>query len=182
MVLLRMLMQSPRTECRAQPAGHACGPPLREAAARTARRAEQRRQQIVRPDRLHPNPKPFVILNEVKNLFPCEPKAACGLCRARKRKTNEVQSNICIVSIQILRRSAPQNDKLFIVRNIGSSSRWSGFNSRTHAGCDREEVELLNEEFKFQFTHPRGVRLIGSLKIPNLILFQFTHPRGVRLG
>ncbi len=52
MVLLRMLMQSPRTECRAQPAGHACGPPLREAAARMARRAEQRRLQIVRPDRL----------------------------------------------------------------------------------------------------------------------------------
>ncbi len=54
----------------------------------------------------------IVILNEVKNLFPCEPKAADGLCRARRRKTNEVQSNICIVSIQILRRYAPQNDKL----------------------------------------------------------------------
>ncbi len=39
-------------------------------------------------------------------------EAACGLCRARRRKTNAVQSNICIVSIQILRRSAPQNDKL----------------------------------------------------------------------
>ncbi len=39
-------------------------------------------------------------------------EAACGLCLARRRKTNEVQSNICIVSIQILRRSAPQNDKL----------------------------------------------------------------------
>ncbi len=36
----------------------------------------------------------FVILNEVKNLFPCEPKAADGLCRARRRKTNEVQSRI----------------------------------------------------------------------------------------
>ena len=32
-------MRPPRTECRAQPAGHACGPPLREAAARTAQRA-----------------------------------------------------------------------------------------------------------------------------------------------
>ena len=74
MVLLRMLMQSPRTECRAQPAGHACGPPLREAAARTARRAEQRRQQIVRPGRLCPESKPFVILNEVKNLFPLRTK------------------------------------------------------------------------------------------------------------
>ena len=41
-----------------------------------------------------PNIKPFVILNEVKNLFPCEPKAADGLCRARKRKTNAVPSRI----------------------------------------------------------------------------------------
>ncbi len=67
-----------------------------------------------RAPQLRPNPRQtyFVILNEVKNLFPCEPKAACGLCLARRRKTNEVQSNICIVSIQILRRSAPQNDKL----------------------------------------------------------------------
>ncbi len=59
--------------------------------------------------------KPFVILNEVKNLFPCEPKAAGGLFRARRRKTNAVQSNIYIVSIQILRRYAPQNDKLCIL-------------------------------------------------------------------
>ena len=41
-----------------------------------------------------PESKPIVILNEAKNLFPCEPKAACGLCRARRRKTNEVQSRI----------------------------------------------------------------------------------------
>ena len=40
--------------------------------------------------------KPFVILNEVKNLFPCESKAADGLCRARRRKTNEGQSRICL--------------------------------------------------------------------------------------
>ncbi len=39
-------------------------------------------------------------------------ETACGLYLAKKRKTNEVQSNICIVSIQILRRSAPQNDEL----------------------------------------------------------------------
>ncbi len=56
----------------------------------------------------------LVILSGAKNLFPCEPKAACGLFRARRRKTNEVQSNICIVSIQILRRSAPQNDELLL--------------------------------------------------------------------
>ena len=41
-----------------------------------------------------PESKPIVILNEVKNLFPCEPKTADGLCLARRRKTNEVQSRI----------------------------------------------------------------------------------------
>ena len=83
------------------------------------RRLGRRRPANIRlspgvPRRLRPNPRQtyFVILSEAKNLFPCEPKAACGLCLARRRKTNEVQSNICIVSIQILRRSAPQNDKL----------------------------------------------------------------------
>ncbi len=35
--------------CRTQPAGHACGPPLREAAARTAPRAERRQQQKREP-------------------------------------------------------------------------------------------------------------------------------------
>ena len=54
--------------------------------------------------------------------FPCEPKTACGLFRARRRKTNEVQSNICIVSIQILRRSAPQNDKTG--RTARRTTRW----------------------------------------------------------
>jgi hypothetical protein len=38
-------MRSPRPEFRAQPAGHACGPPLRDAAARTARRTRQRRRR-----------------------------------------------------------------------------------------------------------------------------------------
>ena len=45
MVLLRRSMRSPRPEFRAQPAGHACGPPLRDAAARTARRTRQRRRR-----------------------------------------------------------------------------------------------------------------------------------------
>ena len=71
------------------------------------------------PRRLRPNPRQtyFVILNEVKNLFPCEPKAADGLCRARRRKTNEVQSNICILTRQILRRYAPQNDNAVFALN-----------------------------------------------------------------
>ena len=60
--------------------------------------------------------------------------AACGLCRARRRTTNEVQSNICIVSIQILRRSAPQNNKLLncsqtpqqtgMCKTGGNAERW----------------------------------------------------------
>ena len=95
--LLRISMRPPHTECRVQPAGHACGPPLREAAARTARRAERRRRRNHPPGPaaiVPPRQPYFVILNEVKNLFPCEPKAADGLCRARRRKTNEVQSRI----------------------------------------------------------------------------------------
>ena len=60
-------------------------------------------------------------------------ETACGLCRARRRETNEVQSNICIVSIQILRRSAPQNDKLLNCSRLrsrleyatgGNAERW----------------------------------------------------------
>ena len=95
--LLRMSMRLLRTECRAQPAGHACGPPLREAAAHTARRVErrQRRNHPPGPTAIVPPRQPyFVILNGAKNLFPCEPKAADGLCLARRRETNEVQSRI----------------------------------------------------------------------------------------
>jgi hypothetical protein len=73
----------------------------------------------------------IVILSGAKNLFPCEPKAADGLCArgvrrsaalnmtvaaALRKEVNDkrVQSNICIVSIQILRRYAPQNDELLL--------------------------------------------------------------------
>ena len=49
--------------------------------------------------------------------------AACGLCRARRRTTNAVQSNICMLTIQILRRSAPQNDKLL---NCSQTPRQTG--------------------------------------------------------
>ena len=59
--------------------------------------AEARKHPAVarRAPQAAPESQPyFVILNEVKNLFPCEPKAACGLCRPRRRKTNEVQSRI----------------------------------------------------------------------------------------
>ncbi len=45
MVLRRMALHPFRSEFRAQPAGHACGPPLREAAARMVQRAERRQRQ-----------------------------------------------------------------------------------------------------------------------------------------
>ncbi len=41
-------MRPPRTECRAQPAGHACGPPLREAAARTAHKSRTTTKSFAR--------------------------------------------------------------------------------------------------------------------------------------
>ncbi len=50
-------------------------------------------------------------------------ETACGLCRARRRKTNAVQSNICMLMIQILRRSAPQNDELL---NCSQTPRQTG--------------------------------------------------------
>ena len=77
----------------------------------------------------------FVILSEAKNLFPCEPKAACGLCRARRRETNEVQSRICLrillyrFFVALLLRMTKREElrvaqrvgtKLFIVRKLRS--------------------------------------------------------------
>ncbi len=53
-------------------------------------------------------------------------ETACGLYLARRRKTNEVQSNICILTIQILRRSAPQNDKLL---NYSQTPQQTGINN-----------------------------------------------------
>ena len=58
--------------------------------------AEARKHPAVagRAPQAAPESKLFVILNEVKNLFPCEPKAACGLCLARREITNVLQSRI----------------------------------------------------------------------------------------
>ncbi len=110
--------------------GAACGARLRASAAGgcgphgSKSRTTATANRSPGPAAIVPPRQPyFVILNEVKNLFPCEPKAADGLCRARRRTTNEVQSNICIVSIQILRRYAPQNDKLL---NCSQTPRQTG--------------------------------------------------------
>ena len=66
-------------------------------------------------------------------------EAACGLCRARRRKTNEVQSNICILTIQILRRSAPQNDKTR--RTAIRTTRW---NQTIHCSQTPQQTGISN--------------------------------------
>ncbi len=78
-----------------------------------------------KPDRANPVAPARIshFLAPVRTAIPCPPRAyrkchversgstnaasaetACGLCLARRMKTNEVQSNICIQMIQILRR------------------------------------------------------------------------------
>ncbi len=57
-------------------------------------------------------------------------ETACGLCRARRRKTNEVQSRIYGIGLQILRRYAPQNDKLLLNCEL-SPLRGLDFDSRS---------------------------------------------------
>ena len=46
------------------------------------------------------------------------------------------------------------------VRLIPSSGAkaHSCFNSRTHEGCDAQEIIPLFDDYVFQFTHPQGVR------------------------
>ena len=84
------------------------------------------------------------------------------------------------------------------VRNLDRTQ--GSFNSRTREGCDESSLPPFSS-FRFQFTHPRGVRFMAfaaeiwarvsihapargamrmSAKWPMAIEFQFTHPRGVR--
>ena len=54
------------------------------------------------------------------------------------------------------------------------------FNPRTRVGCDSGQTVPRYQLYKFQSTHPRGVRLGPIfLKIAQSV-FQSTHPRGVR--
>ena len=58
--------------------------------------------------------------------------------------------------------------------------RENGFNPRTHVGCD----DVLESTFKdkgFQSTHPRRVRLSADMTLTQIEEFQSTHPRRVRL-
>ncbi len=160
--------------------GAACGARLRASAAGgcgphgSKSRTTATANRSPGPAAIVPPRQPyFVILSGAKNLFPCEPKAACGLCRARRRKTNEVQSRIysgqgyrCFAAlnmtvaaalrkevndkrsavknlstytfIQILRRSAPQNDKLL---NCSQTPQQTGIcNWRQRGEVERKGV------------------------------------------
>ena len=54
------------------------------------------------------------------------------------------------------------------------------FNPRTHEGCDVGNAGDHSHFFKFQSTHPRGVRRKKYLLVHIHGMFQSTHPRGVR--
>jgi len=49
-------------------------------------------------------------------------------------------------------------------------------------GATKMRGYALEMSFRFQSTHPRGVRLSEPCKNFSLFLFQSTHPRGVRQG
>ena len=56
------------------------------------------------------------------------------------------------------------------------------FNPRTHVGCDKMRGEFTRSELLFQSTHPRGVRRDRLDAYLKGMEFQSTHPRGVRLA
>ncbi len=54
------------------------------------------------------------------------------------------------------------------------------FNPRTRVGCDRAIDEIDFDKYRFQSTHPRGVRHRPCRDMEDRSRFQSTHPRGVR--
>ena len=58
----------------------------------------------------------------------------------------------------------------------------SCFNPRTHTGCDKKFLSQSISTWKFQSTHPHGVRQAQRLFAQVLKQFQSTHPHGVRLS
>ena len=65
------------------------------------------------PRRLRPNLKPFVILNEVDRRTQREQRPLADYAeQGGERQTQCSQESVYVYLIQILRRSAPQNDKL----------------------------------------------------------------------
>ncbi|SHK60187.1 hypothetical protein SAMN05720468_10416 [Fibrobacter sp. UWEL] len=62
--------------------------------------------------------------------------------------------------------------------DTGSKRKYiQGFNSRTHAGCDHFVDDCI-KLFLFQFTHPRGVRSLFLLTLPQLYVSIHAPTRG----
>ena len=58
--------------------------------------------------------------------------------------------------------------------------RRTGFNPRTHTGCDNPCCLLFGPLRLFQSTHPHGVRRAVGVGSRLKFMFQSTHPHGVR--
>ena len=58
--------------------------------------------------------------------------------------------------------------------------RAESFNPRTRTGCDDLTLEVWQDSFLFQSTHPHGVRQMAATGHTRLGVFQSTHPHGVR--
>ena len=54
------------------------------------------------------------------------------------------------------------------------------FNPRTHMGCDQKNRDWQEDYYKFQSTHPHGVRPVINRYSCSSAEFQSTHPHGVR--
>ena len=61
-----------------------------------------------------------------------------------------------------------------------SLSGVTDFNPRTRVGCDKGSWRNSTGMFRFQSTHPGGVRLLFSILYKRSKVFQSTHPGGVR--
>ena len=84
-----------------------------------------------------------------------------------------------------MQRAAQQHSVCTSWRRRGDSGtvcveQYSGFNPRTHTGCDKVPVYTDAQLFEFQSTHPHGVRLPTNNIVIQGFEFQSTHPHGVR--
>ena len=85
-----------------------------------------------------------------------------------------IPMNALIVSIHAPTRGATISIPSFI---LGFDS---SFNPRTHTGCDATFVGYALIRFRFQSTHPHGVRQFRQRIFKLTETFQSTHPHGVR--
>ena len=65
-------------------------------------------------------------------------------------------------------------------RSGSRRNRINYFNPRTRMGCDNPRIGITMLYFKFQSTHPHGVRPLCWATMYLTRTFQSTHPHGVR--